>query len=672
MMVALEILLAGCAQQADRAQQDEKDEFADYTTCLVEESCDMDAFENAGFEDTAKYGRVDEHVEIGRFGYNGNGGARVWTRPNQTYCFVLKAKPALNLRKNRRYVLSAYIRTHGDMTCQTCADVFLKNPRKYVFGAWGPAREQLNDGWVRHTVEFVPKNDYQDLDYKFMVYCRADNGADFNSLENYVEVDNVAIHTAAPKWYFCNTWPTHNMIYSDVGRIRVHSDFLGQYCAENAAPLYVFQLKTPEGKVLAKKKLKADEDGNMTVDFGRVSYSGKAIIVATLYDLANKINLGSREIEVTVGPMPDTSKGLFVPENGVVLKDGRPYMPIGFYTGFAYADKYTTDEAEAAMRKLRDAGFNAMIDYGTFVMNDKRRDWYYSACEKYGIGVLNDDFKICSELEKVPERMPQYRAAAIRDLKYPSLIGYYIMDEGVENFVAPLTKIRRMLNEVAPGRMVNICNIMRPSPYLPCADIQGGDSYPIKRGGDLRGTDDYLKKLFMTKPAAVWFAPQAYNWASMVPGALKDATLYAKSGREPNENETLSVVLLMVSRGVNGFFFYSYYDIFRCPIKEWIPKRWEYVCKACKCLRDLEPFIMSGEEIVELPHVDKGGRTRIVTLSDGKGAHRVLVIGLEKGHETSFQLPGEFGRLKSRCGNIKYQDGNYVFRGADFTCDVLE
>jgi len=128
----------------------------------------------------------------------------------------------------------------------------------------------------------------------------------------------------------------------------------------------------------------------------------------------------------------------------------------------------------------------------------------------------------------------------------------------------------------------------------------------------------------------------------------------------------------MASYDVKGFFFYSYYDVFRCPIKEWIPKRWEYVCKAGKCLRDLEPFLMSGERIVEVPHVDKKGRTRVVALSDGKGTWRVLVIGIEKDHETTFTLPAEYGALKSRCGKVTCESGTYTFTGKDFSCDILE
>ncbi len=671
-LFAAGLLTAGCVENK-KAATAAADEFAGYRERPVAERVELDAFENAAFEDMSKYGADGEHVEIGRFGYNGNGGARIRPRPQQVFCYRLKTKPGLSLKKGVAYVLTSNVRTHGAIGVQTCFDVVDAKTRKYAFGGWGPSSEAMNDGWVRHVLKFVPKADSEGLDYHFQFYCRQANDADFSSGENYVDVDNVAIHTAAPTWYFCNTWPTHNRVHSETGRVRMSSTFLGAFLDAGADPVYRVRLRAADGRVLGERVLAADAKGNMTAAFGRIDYAGAATLCATLFDRANRLNLGTREIAVTVGPAPDASKGIFVQENGVVLRDGRPYMPVGFYTNFAYADKYTRAQAEAAMKRMQDAGFNAMIDYGTYSMaSAEQRAWYYGACEKYGIGVLNDDFKACTELEKVPERLAAFRRRAEEDAKRPALLGFYTMDEGSEDFIPSLTLIRRMLNEVAPDKIVNVCNIMRPEPYLPIADIQGGDSYPIGQGKGLTGAEKYVRAMSDLAPAALWVAPQAYNWASMVPGALTNAAKYASCGREPKENETLSVALLMASLNVKGFFFYSYYDVFRCPVKEWIPRRWENVCRAGKCLRDLEPFIMSGEPIVELARRDAKGRTRVVAMSDGKGAHRVLVIGLEQDHETTFELPASFGALKSRCGNVVRQGGTYVFRGPDFSCDVLE
>ena len=82
---------------------------------------------------------------------------------------------------------------------------------------------------------------------------------------------------------------------------------------------------------------------------------------------------------------------------------------------------------------------------------------------------------------------------------------------------------------------------------------------------------------------------------------------------------------------------------------------------------------MSGEKKVEIAHADRKEASRVQLLTDGKGHRRVLVIGLYRDHETAFTLPAEYGgRFRSRFGFTKFEDGQWVFRAKDFTCDILE
>lgn len=647
------------------------DEFKDYRLAIVEESRDMAAFENPAFEDVSKYGTVDENAEIGRFGFNGNGGIRL--RPlnrKLSWKLPLKAK----LEKGRRYVFSAEIRRHGDVSFQAACDVYYRSPRKYAFGAWGPKQTTLDDGWVRQEVEFIAKDDAELLDYRFMVYCFVPNGADVNDRENYLDVDNVAVRLAAPKWYFCNTWPTHNRIHREEGRVRCHSWFWGEFLAKDAEPVYAFTLAAADGRRLARRNAAADGRGVMTADFGRLDYEGEASLSVTLYDRRHRLNLGTRSLAVTVTRRPDVSKGLFVRENGVVLKNGRPFMPLGFYTNLADWRKYSPERLEAELKRIRDAGFNAMIDYQTYMLAEgAQRDLYYGLCEKYGISVLADDFKV-TRTDGIDEMLPRLRKRAEDLVRYPALIGFYTMDEGSESFVAPLSKIRRMLNEVAPSRMVNICNIMRPAPYLPIADIQGGDHYPVSvRGQGLMNCHNRVKAMNDCAPAAIWWAPQAYNWAGMVRGAHDDADLYRRSGREPTENEMFAVALLNATDGAKGFFFYSHFDIFKCPVKEWIPLRWERVCRVGRVMKEMEPFIMSGHPVAELAHTDAKDPVRVAAFTDGGGRWRVAVVGLGREHETRFALPARYGVLSGVYGLVKREEnGTYVFKGREYTGDLLK
>ena len=648
------------------------DEFEGYAKREMAEAVDLDAFENHAFEDVSKFGKVNKNIELGKFGYNGNGGMR--ERPfGKKLIWKLPFKG--RLEKGQRYVYSADVRPHGKIHFQTCCDVWQKSPRKYAFGAYGPKSTPLGDGWRHQEVEFIAKDDPENLEYTFMVFALSHKDADPDDPEVYVDVDNIAIRLDAPKWYLCNTWPTHNKVYSENARVRCNSTFWGKFLDDGADAVYAFRLLAADGRELAKRIMRADEKGNMTADFGKLDYEGPATLSVTLYDKHAKLNLGTRTIALTAAKTPDKAKGLFVQENGVVLKGGKPFMPLGFYASLAYRNKYTREQLETELKRMHDSGFDSIIDYGTYTLpKGNPRDTYYGLCEKYGVNVLADDFKITGKFDEVDAKMPIWRERAEDLVRYPAVMGFYNMDEGTENFVEPLTKMRRMLNEIAPNHMVYICNIMRAAPYLPIADIQGGDSYPVKPNKPHSMLSSHLqqKAIHDCAPAAIWWAPQAYNWAEMVHGAMDDAELFKRAGREPQENEMLAVALLNASDGATGFFFFSHHDIFRCPVKEWIPQRWERMCRVGKVMRSMEPFIMSGCPVVDVPHKDAKGQTRVAAMTDGKGAWRVIVVGLEEDHETRFTLPAEYGELKVRCGFVAREGDEYVFRAKEYSCDLLE
>ena len=96
------------------------------------------------------------------------------------------------------------------------------------------------------------------------------------------------------------------------------------------------------------------------------------------------------------------------------------------------------------------------------------------------------------------------------------------------------------------------------------------------------------------------------------------------------------------------------------------------MCEIAKVMRALEPFIMSGEKRAPVAAVDTKDPVHATALSDGTGKRIVIVCGLGKEHESEVIVPPEFGELKSRFGNLKKENGKWIFKGKDFTCDVLE
>jgi hypothetical protein len=96
-------------------------------------------------------------------------------------------------------------------------------------------------------------------------------------------------------------------------------------------------------------------------------------------------------------------------------------------------------------------------------------------------------------------------------------------------------------------------------------------------------------------------------------------------------------------------------DLFRGPYSERYEGRKQAMLRNIRKLKDLEPYIMSGRAIVELPCVDEKGRTRVVALEDGEGRKKVLIIGLGIDNKCTFTHPD--GERQS-------------FSGGEFSCAI--
>ena len=640
---------------------------------LAMRGADLDAFENADFENSSGHGKIGKYVEVGRgFGFNGNGGARLsgFVR----YSFELPVKKTLKLKKGERYVFSLDTRNNSKELLEQIA-LETTNPEtgKYE-GYWGRTTTDIGGGWVREELAFVPKRDLDAAKEKlrFILFALLDphRKIEAGKSENYIDCDNARLRSDDPLWYFCNTWPTHNKIFNEHGRIRAYSSFVGPFLDAEAKAEYELMLSLANGKVLAKVQAE-ENDGVLTAEFGRIDYQGEAVLTAILSDRGKETARRTRQVTIT--PTYKPKKGeVFINERGQTIIDGKPFMPLGFYSDLAKLTKYTKEEVEYHLKRIHEAGFNFLIDYHTYTLRRKEdRDFFYGLCEKYKIRVLADDF---AGYQQKPGRLHEIAPQAKELAQYPAVLGWYIMDEASEDKIPVLEKIRRELNAVTPGHIVHSCNIMSPPPYLPVSDVQGGDSYPVSERKDcsLEGTENYMRRAGACRPAASWHAPQAVNWANYRRGAKDDKEVYLKSGREPEENEMLAVALSFVANGVNGFAFYSYFDIHRGPFPEWYEQRWEKIKKVGAAMKDLEPFIVSGRKILEIKHKDVKGRSRVVAMTDGNGAVRVLVYGLTRDNECSFVLPKVFGELASTCGNVVRKNRTYVYSGREFTCDVLK
>lgn len=634
------------------------------------------AFVNPSFEDAAKRGVINANAEIGPYGVNGNGGLVV--RPNASR-YVWEApfdEKSFDIVPGRPYAFSCDMLHHGKAATVTAVQVLERKTGKYHHSFWGEVCTTMDNGWTHHVTKFIPKVAGNDPNYRyqFIVFTQL-RGTDKAGPENYTQVDNLALRADKPEWEVCNVWPTHFKVFTERARVRFSTHFIGPYLPAGRAPVYRATLAKADGTALAKDERRPDARGVFTADFGKLDHEGPVRLSVELCDDAGK-SYETRTFDLTAAPTYRPKKGeIFVQENGVPVVDGKPFLAMGIYCNSQDpVEQGSFGGKEDGIRDCRELGFNLLYDYGTYKLRTREaRAAHYARVAKYGMRTLADDFSWKDGEKDLSDPNCPLRTLARELASYPAVIGFYTMDEAGPERIEPLAKVRRALDEEAPGHVVTTCNIFSPYTYLATADIQGGDKYPIDAGKkcDLTDMDNYGAMLAATS-ALGWHAPQILNWGNTRRGVRDDAARYRSETREPAENEMLSVALMYASYGVKGFAFYSYYDMLRCPIPEWIPLRRERVRRVVADLWSLEPFILSGEPIEEVAHDDARGKTRIVAMSDGKGRYRVLVIGVKSDNACTFTLPAKYGRLAPRKGNVKRDGDSYSFASREFTCDILD
>ena len=632
----------------------------------------IDAFENADFEDGKGYGRLNKFTVVGRgYGWNMGGGARM--SGFQREVFVLPVKKSLRLKKGERYLFTMMTRCN---TKAACCQIALEtwNPDTGAYeGYWGRKVFDIGGGWNREELSFVPRRDLdaskEKLNFILQVAIDPHVGVTCDAARDYIDFDNATLSSEEPLWLFCNTWPTHNWIFNEKGLVRAHSSFVGEFLKEGARPEYVFSLLKPDGSELARTTAR-EKNGVLGVEFGRIAYEGPAVLSATLRDRGRTLATKTREVEVRPTYRPKKGE-VFINIHGQAIVDGRPFMPLGFYSKLADPSLYTPEQLERELKRLHDAGFNYLVDYASYMLKSKEsRDRYYGLCEKYGIRVLVDDF---SGYMQTPDKIGEIGPLAKELAQYPAIIGWYTMDEASEDKIPVLEKIRRELNRATPGHIVLTCNIVAPEPFLPTADVQSGDQYPINAESDafLRA-ENYLIRAAACRPAAAWHAPQSFNGVNYDPAVRTDRDAYLKKGREPTENEMLSVALSFVANGISGFAFYSHFDLTRGPVPELYEKRWRDIAAVGKTLREIEKFVVGARRAVDLPHKDVRGRTRILAKYADDGSVVVLAYGLKADNKATFSLPREMRGLVPSYGFVKKSGDGYVFEGKDLTCDILK
>lgn len=626
-------------------------------------------FEN--YENPATHKVINTFAEVGPgFGFNGSAGLRLTSKKDNKkfkYYLPIKFKPQVG----KRYIYTIYYRCQGKGFTHIFWEAY-KNAR-HLFGNWNTKRTKLEGGWEKCEMAIFCKNNIdvsgKDCVLRFGLYVTP-LGPKGEIVK--FDYDNISIKEDKPVWHLNTVWPTHNTIQNEHGRMRLFTAFDGSFLKKGSDPIYLIDLLDKNGKRLARRAVK-DNKGVIRLSFGRIAYTGEGTLRGTYYDRKYKKTLAVKNIPVTIARTYKPKKGeIIIDEKGRAIMDGKPWMPLGFFASFGRNRSYA--HAEKEMKWLKEAGYNALIEYWVDAWKGERQKKFFDLMHKNGLRLFYNLTSVVHHRDKIHT---VYRDKALRAMKHPVLAGWYVMDEAHEDQYASIVALRRMLNKMTPGKVCWSYNIFEVAPFLGAADMPGAGIYPIGSAVDLTAADAKLRKA-KAVTSGLWFAPQSMNWIHYnkeyrrIKDPKKAQEFYRKNGKEPTENEYLSVPLLQASHGVTGFFFYAYHDLITCPIPGWVEKRKAAFVNIARVLRGLEPYILSGEKIEEIPHKDVKGKTRIAALSNGKGKYAILIIGLTKDNVATFTLPAKYGKLKAHTLLTSGKGNTYTFKGKAFSCDYMK
>lgn len=624
------------------------------------------------YEDPSTHKVLNKFAEVGQgYGFNGSAGLRLTSKEDCKkfkYLLPIKFKPELG----KRYVFTVFLRQEGKGFSHVYWEAYGKNGTKHLFGNWNAKRTPLEGGWTKCEISLFCKNDMDISGAEYVVRY----GLYVTPLGAKGEIvkfdyDNISIKEEKPVWHLNTVWPTHNSIWNEHGRIRLYSAFDGNFLKKDSDAIYIIDLLKKDGTTLVKKTHKWKK-GVLRVNFGPIPYEGDGTLRVSLYDKKYKVTRAVENIPVLIAKTYKPKKGeIIIDEKGRAIMDGKPWMPLGFFSSFGRNRPYS--HAEKELKWMKDAGYNVLIEYWADAWKGPKRKQYFDLIYKNNMRLF---YNMTGVVHRRNEIDTTYRKNAEDIRKHPVIAGWYVMDEAHEDQYPAIVKLRRMLNKMTPGMVTWSYNVFEVAPFLGAADMPGAGIYPI--GGSSKGLEASDAKLRRAKAvtSGLWFAPQSMNWMNYnkeyrrTKDKEKAKELYRK-GKEPTENEFLSVPLLQASHGVTGFFFYAYHDLINCPFPEWVEKRRAAFVNIAKVMRSLEPYILSGNTIEEVKHKDVKGKTRIVALKDGKGKYTVLIIGLRGNNEAVFTLPAKYGKLAPHTGLTKGKGNTFTFKGKAFSCDYM-
>ncbi|HOF62284.1 MAG TPA: hypothetical protein PK251_14895 [Candidatus Latescibacteria bacterium] len=328
------------------------------------------------------------------------------------------------------------------------------------------------------------------------------------------------------------------------------------------------------------------EHAETTVDAERFT-EGAQSVVFRLVRRADGDVLGSTDLKVRCTETP-RKRRVAIDAKGRTLLDGKPFFPIGLYTG------RMSDEDLVVWKK---GPFNFAMQYGEVSAQDLDR-WQsigvYAAADVRKL-IYGYDYSAKSPYKTFAESQAAFRKKFEEIGRHPAFFAWYLVDEVPVRFVPNIRAVNEFLHELDPDHPTYTVTD-KPKDVqalLPCFDVLGIDPYPIGNRGaraDISICSGWANEArgYTFGMRGMWHVAQTFNWGWYRPQEAADT-------RMPSRAEIANMTWQLVAAGANGLCSYAFHAMRKNLKGEAFDKAWADVCAVALDVKSVEAVLLSDE-----------------------------------------------------------------------------